>query len=91
MNEFLNMLINLVYKILPLKEEQNPYLNDYLDSLIIQLKGALDTYPYLKTNTQYISIINTVQYFYNNDFTVKQCKREVFKCIKTIKQIKGGV
>ncbi len=90
-NDFLNNIIGCVYKVLPLKEEQNSYLPEYIDSLLIQLKGALVTYPSLSSNTKYIAIINSIQYFSNNEFTNKQCKREIFKCIDNIKKIQSEV
>lgn len=89
--DFLKGLIGAIYKILPLKEENNSYLDDYLDSLTIQLTGALETYPELSSNTKYISIINSIQYFRKNEFNVKQCRREVFKCIENVKKIQKEV
>lgn len=90
-HEFLNGLTGSVYKILPLKEDENPFLSEYLDSLVIQLKGAEETYPELSSNVKYIYIVNIIQYFCNNPFTVKQCKREVFKCIRNIDRIQEEV
>lgn len=90
-HEFLNGLTGSIYKILPLKEDENPFLSEYLDSLVIQLNGAKETYHELSSSVKYIYIINIVQYFCNNPFTVKQCKREVFKCIKYIGKIREEV
>lgn len=87
-NDFLDGLVGKIYKILPLKEEDNFYLSDYLDSLLIQLSGAFDMYPMLSKNDDYISIVNTVYYFSKNRFTQKQCKREVFRCIDIIEKLK---
>lgn len=90
-HNFLSGLIGSVYKILPLMEDENSYLSEYLDSLKIQLNGAKETYPELSSNVQYIYIINTIEYFCNNNFTLKQCKREVFKCIRNINKIREEV
>lgn len=90
-NDFLENIIGGIYKILPLKEESNPYLAEYLDSFLIQLNGAIKTYPTLSSNSKYIAVVNTIQYFCYNDFTEKQCKREVFKCIENIKKIQKEV
>jgi hypothetical protein len=90
-HNFLDGLIGSIYKILPLKEENNSYLDDYLDSLAIQLTGALETYPELSTNTKYISIVNSIQFFRKNEFSLKQCRREVFKCIESVKKIQKEV
>jgi len=85
--EYLNYLIDSVFKILPLKEEENIGLNEYIDSLIIQVIGAKANYGDLNKNQKFMSILNILYYFKNNDFTIKQCKREVFKCIDILKHI----
>lgn len=84
---FYRHLINCIYKILPLKEDENDGLDDYIDSVLIQLYGSLNTYSDLNYNQQFISIINTLQYFKNNEYTVKQCKREVFRCINILQHM----
>ena len=59
-NDFLGSIIGKIYKVLPLKEEGNSYLPEYLDSLLVQLKGALVTYPGLSSNVRYITVINCI-------------------------------
>ena len=90
-DKFLGDLIGEIYKVLPLKEEKNAFLVDYIDSLLIQLKGATITYPELSSNSKYTSVINSIQYFHDNDFTERQCKREVFRCINIIQKIQCEV
>lgn len=91
MNEFLEHLVGSVFKILPLKEDTDSGidvgLKDYIDSVVIQLVGGCMTYPELNDNQQYISVVNTVNYMNKNDFTHKQCRREVFKCIKILQEL----
>lgn len=86
-NDYFNYLINCIYKILPLKEEENDGLNDYIDGVLIQLYGSLHAYPDLNHNQKYLSIINTLEYLKNNGYTVKQCKREVFRCINILQHM----
>lgn len=90
-NDFLDNMIGSIYKILPLKESKNLHLSEYLDGILIQLSGAMSTYPQLSSNVNYIAIVNSIQYFSTNDFTERQCKREVFKCINNIKKIQREV
>lgn len=91
MNDFLTHLIGSIFKILPLKEDYDSGidigLKDYLDSLYMQLVGGRMTYKELDSNQHYISIVNTIGYLNSHDFTHKQCKREVFKCIKLLQEI----
>ena len=37
---YLNLLIKATFKILPLYEENNPFLHEYIDSLIFEINGA---------------------------------------------------
>ena len=53
----------------------------------MQLVGGRMTYKELDSNQHYISIVNTIGYLNSHDFTHKQCKREVFKCIKLLQEI----
>lgn len=88
MKVFIDHLGNSIFKILPLREESNAGLQEYIDSLLFQLNGALVTYPTLSENIDYISIVNIVGYLKGNDYSIKQCKREVFKCLHIIDKIK---
>ena len=93
---FLNSLTGKIFKILPLKEKYNDgyavHLEDYLDSLLIEILGACDTFLELSKSPDYLTIINTMQYISQNDVSVRVCKREVFKMIELVNKInkKGG-
>lgn len=84
---FLKKIKNDIFKILPLKEESNNGLIDYIDSVSIQLNGAIHTYPFLSEDIDYLTVVNIVNYLKNNDFSIKQCKREVFKCLDILNKI----
>ena len=89
---FLDSLTNKIFKILPLKEQNNYFLFSYLNSLQIELIGALITFPKLKNSSNYLSIINTVNFLDDNTFSNQQCKREVFKIInETLQKVKKEV
>jgi len=84
---FLNNITNKIFKILPLKEENNVGFEDYVDSVLIQLVGAKSVFLELENNQNYITIINIVSYIKNNSCSNKQCKREIFKCLNIIKKM----
>ena len=85
-------LINKVFKILPLSEEKNENINDYIDSVLVQLYGAKETskdFFLIPTNEEkLLDIINSINYLKVNDFTHTECKREVFKCISILTKFK---
>lgn len=85
---FLKALIeHQLFKILPMKEDDNPSLDSYLDSLIIEVWGAKSLYPELDESNEYLRIMHTLSYFKDNEYSVVQCKREVFKMINLAKKI----
>jgi len=86
-SKYLRSAVNKVFKILPLKEESNEGLSEYIDSLIIQLVGAMETYPELKVSQEYLSVVNSIYYFQKNVFSTKQCRREVFKSTATLSDL----
>jgi len=86
---YLQGTIDKVFKILPLYEEENQTLKDYINSLIIELKGFVSVYGSVGVE-EYMSVISTLQGLQNiidkkgNQPTVK---REIFKSIETINKI----
>lgn len=94
---FLSSLTGKIYKLIPLREDQDSgkvvYLEQYVDSLLIELIGAMETYDVLKNDKQYISVINTVQYMKHNSMKTSVWRRETFKmlrCIDKIQYALGG-
>lgn len=79
-NLYLKTMIGAVYKILPMYDKNDATLKDHLDSLYVQLVGGYETYPELKLNQRFHSIINTIQFFRTQEFDKRTCKREVLKC-----------
>lgn len=91
MNEYLTHLIGSIFKILPLKEDSDSGidvgLKDYIDSVVIQVVGGRMTYSSLADNVDYTTVVNTINYLNANEFTHKQCRREVFKCINLLQTL----
>lgn len=81
---YLNFLISKVFKILPISEEQPETLKDYLESLIIEIKGNQSLITQIKSDANFLSLLGTLQYFTENNCTHRVIKREVFKCISII-------
>lgn len=92
--EFLVKLKDAIFKILPLYEDENVHLIEYLDSLVhyelVGIKGLLHELPsdkwYLKTVATLMSLQEQVS---TNNTTQAQVKREVFKMLHLLeKQLK---
>lgn len=84
---YLKAMIGSVYKILPMYENNDITLHDYLDSLYVQLAGGYEYYNELKYNQRFQSVINIIQYFRKYDFDKKTCKREVFKATNILDKL----
>lgn len=89
---YLNSIINSVFKILPLYEEQNIGIETYVESLIFELDGLQDIID-IKYSYEYISLLSTLasvnKEVKKEDSKKSVIKREVFKCINIIKNMVG--
>lgn len=89
---YLNSVVNSVFKILPLYEEQNEGVTTYVESLIFELDGLQDIIM-IEHSYEYISLLSTLSSVKkelekeNNRKPI--IKREVFKCINIIKNMVG--
>lgn len=84
---YFNFLINKTYKILPLKEENSETLKAYLESFLRELIGNKDLVPILVNEPKFITLLNTMQYLASEEYTVSECRKEVFKCINILKEV----
>ena len=84
---YLNFLINRVYKILPISEDEPVTLKSYLDSLVLELLGSKDLILKLKKDASFLSLIATLQSLSENQYSHNVIRSEVFKCIDIIKKL----
>jgi DUF1009 family protein len=89
---YLGNLVDRIYKILPLYEEQNEGLFKYIQSLVFELNG----FHYVVNNGlsyHYLSLMATLESLSDESLlsdkeNKEEVKREVFKCIDITKKIK---
>lgn len=84
---YLRNLINKVYKILPMKEEQCGTYNSYLQSLENELIGCYELWDVLADAPQFLAVMSIVKFLDVEDYDVVVCKREVFKAIHLIEDL----
>ncbi len=91
MKQLLNYLLSLrgdVFKLLPMKEAEisgtDNHINDYIDALLINLNGAIGTYPVLANQKQYLYVINNVQYIRQHDVDFKQWRKTILNSTRSI-------
>ena len=88
--KYLKAMIGKLYKLLPLAEEKNEYLDDYIGSLYLELVGSCKLFPELGGNTYYASIICTVASLNKWIDNFKVYRREVLKSIHLVEDIQKG-
>ena len=88
---YLQSLTGRIFKILPMREQQeqgdNLYLDLYLESLSLEMHGACETFPCLRACPDYIMLLNTVNGLCA-DTPLTFLKREVFKMLSAIDEIR---
>ncbi|MCR4361971.1 hypothetical protein JDW21_19655 [Bacillus subtilis] len=89
---YLNSVVNSVFKILPLYEEKNEGINTYVESLLFELYGLQEAVS-LEQSYEYISLLSTLESVKKEvskkDSKKTVIKREVFKCINIVKNMVG--
>lgn len=86
---YLDRLVGRFYKILTLQEDNNPTILEYIKSLQSELIGSKRLVVALNDDARFMTLINTLQFFLDNEFNHAVCKKEVMKCINISKQLKS--
>lgn len=87
--EYVAKLKNSIFKILPLAEEKNDGLLQYIDSLIYEIYGL----QYLVEKDKQdilMRIVSILEHFYDDfiqpEYDINVIRREVFHCLDLIKK-----
>lgn len=82
LHNYFNSLINRLFKILPMKEEDNESLQDYIASVQLELLGCDAFIEALHSDGSFISLLSILQAIKDNpDYSVRKVRREVFHLI----------
>lgn len=77
-----------VFKLLPMREaEENgrePFVDEYLESLIVNVSGALGTYPLLGEQKKYLWVVNSLQYLSRVYVTFPRWRTIILNTVTTI-------
>jgi hypothetical protein len=80
--KYLNGLVNLFFKILPIRESGEPSLKTYMESLRCEMLGCKSLVEAIDADPQYMSLVSILQFLIENEgCDVSVFKREVFKAI----------
>lgn len=88
-SNYLQMLVNHFFKILPIREEESETLPVYMKSLQLELIGCKEFVSELKNDSSFLTLLSILQYLRDHpDCPVKDVKREVFKAITICNKMK---
>lgn len=84
--EYCRKLIGKTYKLLPLKEENNPTLKLYIRSLLVELYGGRKIILKFNTDPQFLSMVCSIAELEDiDDLTIYRSK--IFECIELCKKL----
>lgn len=86
---YLSNLVNQFFKILPIRENEEPSLNEYMKNLQVELIGAKGLIVLLKNDGQYVKLLAILQYMIDNDCDVPTTRSQVFKAINICNKLKN--
>ena len=80
-------LVNQFYKILPIREQEEPTLKQYLCSLQREMIGCKELMSILENDAQYLSLLSILEYMINHDCDIPTVRADVFRAIGIIKRM----
>lgn len=90
LSNYLRNLVNLFFKILPIRESEEPSLRSYMMSLQAELLGCSELVEAVHEDPMFLSLVSILQYLIDHpDSAVHVYKREVFKAISICNKLKA--
>lgn len=90
LNNYLRNLVNQLFKILPIRESEEPSLVDYMISLQSELIGCSSLITALHEDSMFLSVLSILQFLIDHpESSVSTFKREVFKSISLCNKLKS--
>jgi len=84
---YLNFLINKIYKILCLREEENEVPIKYMQSLQRELTGNQSLIVELKYDANFLSLLNKIEYLIYHKMDLSDFRKDIFDSISLINKI----
>lgn len=88
---YIHSLTGQIFKILPLREKteagEKVYLQEYLDSLWNDMRGAFGVFPELEQIPEYMTVCSKISFLHDNEFDVRTCRKEVFGALKLLNRL----
>ncbi len=90
LSDYFRNLVNLFFKILPIREQNEESLTTYMQSLQAELLGFKSLICAIESNALFITLLSILQYLIDHhDCPVSVVKREVFRAISICNKLKS--
>lgn len=90
LRNYLRTLVDLFFKILPMRESEEPTLGIYMESLLVELLGCQKLVVAINKDALFMSLVSILQYLIDHqDSDALIFKREVFKAISICNRLKA--
>lgn len=90
LHNYFRNLVNLFFKILPIREANEKSLTTYMQSLQAELLGCKSLISAIQNDASYLTLLAILQYLIDNpDCSIKEVKREVFRAISICNKLKA--
>lgn len=91
LEKYMQRLVNLFFKILPIRESEDETLETYMQSLQVDLLGCSELVVAIHHDPDFLSLISILQFLIDNSKSpVAVYRREVFKAISICNKLKGN-
>lgn len=91
---YLKEITGDVFKLLPMKEDElkgvDNHLREYLESLTVNMNGALKTYSQLVNEKEYLYVINNLNYIYNNEVDFAHWRTIILNSVRGLSNLHGS-
>jgi hypothetical protein len=82
LGHYCQQMVNMLFKILPMRENDEPTLHTYMESLELELVGCSELIEAMHDDASFLSVLSILQYLIDHEEeSQKVYKREIFKAI----------
>lgn len=90
LSNYLKNLVNCFFKILPIRENDEPTLQTYMESLQVEMIGCSELIVAIREDTLFMTLVSILQYLIDHpEVEVAVYRREVFKAISVCNKLKS--
>ncbi len=80
-----------IFKLLPMREDQlegvDNHLVVYMDALLVNLQGAIETYPILGKEKEFLYVINNIRYLKSHKVELSKWRRIILNSTSNINSL----